>query len=290
MISGQEKTILATDNCNWQPHMKTQINNFTLDFAAGGKLRQLSVDGIPLLHEGTHQLPIGDGKSFTVAGWDECFPTIEAFEDSPVMGQLISAVPTTVIDQDEAVQTWTFPTLTATRRFERGDARDELLIRFEAQNTSSQPRRYLWASHALFSLEAVTAIVLPQRTLTDLGLNNTSSKSFLPNRGPVEILRPNLTITLTTDQPWWGIWRNQGGWPAAAPAGFRCIGLEPTTTNADHPADASLAPGEIFHGEMRLHARAAPKGADPPKGGSRLFLPDASARFDGAPGFYSSPQ
>ena len=67
-----------------------------LGFDATGKLEKLCWPGFPnLLHECQQEVDLG-GRRFRPAGWDECFPTIEPYGGSPVMGELVGVAPSLV--------------------------------------------------------------------------------------------------------------------------------------------------------------------------------------------------
>jgi len=225
------------------------LGNFRLECDARGRLIQLSTGAMgPVLH----RAPIEDGGGFQPGGWDECFPTIEAFEDSPVMGDLIPLSPGEKTEPGTYSQTWSTGRFFAERRF-RAVTPSHLEVTFTARNHSPQPLRFLWASHAIFASGPLRRIALscgPE--WTDFAVNGTSSKTFHPNHGAMRLDFESGEMSLETDQPWWGVWLNRGGWPAAAPAGFACVGLEATNTAADSPVNATLAPGGEFTGLIHL--------------------------------------
>ena len=67
--------------------------NKILAFSPDGKLEKLCFAEYPnLLHEWDQEIDLG-GKYFRPAGWDECFPTIDAYGTCPVMGDLIGLAP-----------------------------------------------------------------------------------------------------------------------------------------------------------------------------------------------------
>jgi hypothetical protein len=242
-----------------QSPQPVRLGAFALWFEPGGKCRQVQFDGHePLLHEGGYELDMGGGRTFRVAGWDECFPTIQPFGGSPIMGDLIAAPPRLSQGAGWVEQAWDMPRFSARRRF-AAQGQSSLVVTFEAVNHQAQPLEFLWASHAIFSTAGVRSLLLPDgRELSDLSLDGSTSKSFVVALGrPIVLARQADTISLSTDQPYWGLWLNRGGWPAAKPAGFGCVGLEPTNAASDAPAGARLQPAQTFRGTFTLSLQAA---------------------------------
>lgn len=236
--------------------MNTRLGAFDLRFEASGKLAQLSVTGLtPFLHDGTRGVDLGAGRVFELGGWDECFPTIEPYGDSPVMGDLVWAQPRWLADAARVRQEWALASYTATRQF-RAPAPRQLQVTFAAVNRDTVPLSFLWASHALFVLQGLQSVVFADgATLGDFRLDGTASKSFRANDGPVRLVRTDCELVLESDQAWWGIWLNRGGWPTGRPSGFGCLGLEATTVAADTPGTAVLAPQAEFRGVVSVAVR-----------------------------------
>ena len=222
-----------------------------LSFAPDGKLEKLCPAGLPnLLLEWDHEVDLG-GKGFRPAGWDECFPTIDPTADSPVMGDLIGLAPSFHWQADSVEQIWRCPSYEAKRRFLLRSPTC-LDISFRAINRRNRPLEFLWASHALFNAESLVTVRLPNGIIMDDFLRNGSErKEFIANTNPVELVYSNFRAVLTTDQPWWGIWLNLGGWPAHGPSPI-CLGLEATNTPAEQPDGEWLQPGAAFSGTVRL--------------------------------------
>ena len=225
-----------------------KLGDFELRFAPDGKLAELIVPGgTSVLHRAAYPLELGQGRTYQVGGWDECFPTIE-----PAMGRLIGIPPTIRELSDRVEQVWVTSQYQVTRTFRAPDART-LELCFQARNTGTAPLEFLWASHALFTLTGIQRIVFATGlVLDDFGLDGTCRKFFVPAAGPVQIAGTSVNLILTTDQPHWGIWLNRGGWPARQPAGFRCIGIEATSTAAEAPTGQVLQPGAEFCGRVNL--------------------------------------
>jgi hypothetical protein len=235
----------------------TNVGAFELLFR-GAKLAQVRRrGGEGLLYEGDYQLPLGGGRSFVVAGWDECFPSIEPFGPCPTMGELIGPPAGLSHDRDRVTQQWRTARFEVRRTFAAG-AEGGLELTFEADNLAGEPLEFLWASHALFSFGGLRRIVLADGTvLADFRLDATTRKFFVPAGPPVAIERDDGLWHLVTDQPWWGIWLNRGGWPAGRAAGFGCIGIEATNATADLPQGQRLAPGQTFRGKVTLRPPGA---------------------------------
>jgi hypothetical protein len=230
-----------------------KLGGFGLTFGRTGKLRSLRLPtGGQFLHQGSHILSLGNGRTFEVSGWDECFPTIEPHQDSPTMGDLIILGPEFGRRNDCVEEVWQMPKYVAARLFvPHGNKGIEVL--FSVENTGNDPMEFLWASHALLSVEGLLEVVLPDgHVLRDFSLNGTCSKSFVTNREAVCINRIEGPITMSTDQPWRGVWLNRGGWPTCCSGGFACVGIEATNANADTPTGASIPPGGMFHGKVTV--------------------------------------
>jgi len=230
-----------------------RLGGWSLGFDPGGTLIKLSFrGGPPLLHWSDYDLDLGDGRIFHPRGWDECFPSIEAHGRSGVMGRLIGHEPVLSATRVEISQEWAFTDLTARRRFS-SPSDHTLLVRFEAKNTGALPLEYLWASHALFCVEGLLRVALAHdRVLDDFSPDGKCDKFFVPSSGPASLEREESVVTLSTDQPFWGIWLNRGGWPARAPAGFCCIGIEATNSAAEIPTGSFLQVNETFQGYVEL--------------------------------------
>ncbi|GEM_PF-1845737 len=234
--------------------MTYQIGHFSLRFALDGKLEQLSWHNLPgFLYEADERFELAPGTSFRVAGWDECFPTIDPYRQSPVMGELVGTAPQFSQRSGEICQKWQTRQCAVTRRFCGVPDTGELLLEFEAHNTSSVPCEFVWASHALFGTTGLQEVRVPDRgCLRGFGLNGTCTKQFVRTGDPIILVRDDLSIRLRTDQPWWGLWINRGGWPAARPAGFGCLGIEATNTASEVPAGGIVQPGSMFHGTVTI--------------------------------------
>jgi hypothetical protein len=238
----------------------SELGGWSLEFDPGGTLIRLSFRGGPsLLHWSDYDFDLGDGRIFHPRGWDECFPTIEAHGQSGVMGRLVGHGPDLRVTKEDVTQEWAFADLTARRAFS-SPAEYTLLVRFEAKNTGALPLEYLWASHALFSVDGLLRVVLAhERVLDDFCPDGTCGKFFVSSSGPVILEREESVVRLSTDQPFWGIWLNRGGWPAGAPAGFCCIGIEATNSAAEIPTGLFLQANETFRGYVKLEIE--PKGS-----------------------------
>ena len=233
--------------------MNINLGNFELLVEPSGKLARLSMGQLdPFLHETRYRMEIESARHFEPRGWDECFPTIESFEGSPTMGDLIAMSPQSNATAHRFQQEWKTVRYTAIRTFQ-ATSPNELEMCFSVHNHSAQDLRFLWASHTLFATQNLRRVVFPdQSTLDDFTLNGTATKSFKTSHGIVRLCRQDCEIQLQTDQPWWGVWDNRGGWPANQSAGFGCLGVEATNCEADVPKDAVILPKERFDGKIIL--------------------------------------
>ena len=238
--------------------MKITLGDFHLTFDPSGKLAQLTTDQSgPLLDGTAYRMDVGPSRHFEPRGWDECFPTIEPFEDSPVMGDLVAAAPAWSTAAQQCRQEWRTARYTATRTFHALSS-NELEMIFSVQSHITGNLKFLWASHAIFSTQGLQRVTFPDRsTLDDFTVNGTSRKSFKSNHGRVCLRGRDCEIHLQTDQPWWGVWNNRGGWPEGRPAGFGCLGIEATNCDADIPQGAVIPPGGRFEGRLQLKVMQA---------------------------------
>jgi hypothetical protein len=236
--------------------MNARLGNFDLQFEPSGKLAGISVDGVsPFLADNSCRHDFGDGRWFEPRGWDECFPTIEAHGPSPVMGDLVWLPPRLRQSETEVSQEWEAASYTATRRF-RADGARQLVMEFSVRNRGTTPLPFLWASHALFTFQGLRRVEFADGgRLDDFSLDGSSSKTFRLNKGPARLVREDGEVVLESDQRWWGIWLNRGGWPAERPAGFGCLGLEAATTPAEHPDDGEIPRRGCFTGTVRMEVR-----------------------------------
>jgi len=230
---------------------RREIGGFRLEFAPSGKLRTLVLpSGASLLHREDRDFDLGGGRLFRPEGWDECFPTIEPWNGSPAMGELVWAEPDVQETPGEIEQVWNRPDFVAARGFRLRSAR-ELELAFRVRNRSGGPLEFLWASHAVFSIEGLAEVRLPDGgLLDDFSLDGSSSKFFARSGPALRLRRAEGEVRLTTDQPWWGIWLNRGGWPERRPAGMGCIGIEATNCAADRPQGAVLEADAWFRGAV----------------------------------------
>ena len=236
------------------------MNPTTLDtllsFAVNGKLEKLAFAARPnLLHSGGRAFDLG-GKYFQPTGWDECFPTIEPYRDCPVMGDLVGRAPEIRREGDTVAQVWHAEHFEARRTFSLKSPTC-LLVSFQATNSHDVPLEYLWASHALFTAQCLREVRFGDTArVSDFRLNGTQTKFFIANIGAVELVYSHFRVLLTTDQPWWGIWLNRGGWPEQNAEPFVCLGVEATSAPGEHPLGDQLQPGETFRGSVKLEFRA----------------------------------
>ncbi|QPC84168.1 hypothetical protein G4Y79_07290 [Phototrophicus methaneseepsis] len=231
--------------------MTTRIKDH-LQFSPSGKLERLSLASYPnLLHTWDQDVDL-NGKRFCPAGWDECFPTIDPYKASPVMGELIGWPPEINWQPDAVEQVWRHERYEAKRRFEL-QTPTCLHMSFIVTNLQDTPLEFLWASHALFDVQALTAVELSNgETMTHFEMDGRVSKRFIANTSPIVLTYADFCARLSSDQAWWGIWLNQGGWPANDRHKLRCLGLEATNTPGEIPDGQSLNPGQTFVGSIKI--------------------------------------
>jgi hypothetical protein len=233
------------------------LNNI-LEFSVDGKLEKLCLAGYPnLLHEWDQEVELGS-KYFRPAGWDECFPTIDAYQTSPVMGELIGLRPEINCQATFVEQIWHTSRFEARRRFSI-ETSSCIEMSFHVTNTQHEPIEFLWASHALFSVNHLRKISMANGgEYVDFDVNQSEEKIFLPNLGAVEFVYPNFKTSLTSDQAWWGIWINRGGWPEDNPKPLCCVGVEATNTAGEYPNGQWLQANATFAGKVQLEIHAEP--------------------------------
>jgi hypothetical protein len=233
-----------------------RLGKFELVFGPEGKLTCLAYSGGEnVLHESTQAVALAAGKTFSPGGWDECFPTIEPHAGFAGMGDVIGRTPVLQSSSDSVMQTWHTDLYHAVRRFE-AIGHQALQVSFQVQWLGTQPVEFLWASHALFTCRTLTEVNLPDGSRMDrFHPNGTEVKSFHPSGTPLRLKFPFATLQMTTDQAWWGVWLNRGGWPEGQPDSGSCIGIEATNTPGERPAGCWLAPQETFVGKVQLEIR-----------------------------------
>ena len=231
----------------------------SLEFAPSGKLEKLCLAGFPnLLHEWDQEVDMGN-KLFCPSGWDECFPTIERYNTSPVMGELIGWSPQITWQADYVEQVWQSANYEARRRFSL-ETSTCLNMAFQVTNLQSTSMEFLWASHALFDVQSLVAVNLADGTvISDFELNESASKSFVANTQAIELIYSNFRVKLSSDQNWWGIWLNLGGWHPNNSTAFACIGIEATNTPSEHPEGQWLDANTTFVGKVKLEIYSEPK-------------------------------
>jgi hypothetical protein len=229
------------------------LGAFTLHLEESGKLAALAAGGrASFLSTVTNKVEMAPGLFFEPRGWDECFPTIEPFGTSPVMGELVWTPPRLELRPDAICQYWACPTFSAERRF-TVQAPHRLGCAFAVTLHAVEPLSFVWASHSLFTLDGLCRVEFAGGpVLDDFVLDGSSSKSFVENRGAVRLVREDCELLLETDQPYWGLWNNRGGWPKGESAGSGVLGLEATNAQSDLPEEALLESGQTFSGTVSL--------------------------------------
>lgn len=209
-------------------------------------------------------LPLPDGATFSVSGWDECLPTVEASAGVPDLGYAWRTSPEMVDSGNVLHAHWNVPGWHLDRDIVLND--DGLTADYRIANQGSMPAPALWAAHVLLPLEGMHEAALPVGDLLpgpgcdveDLAVRRLSRgrdgwflrkirrrgmswKFFLPAHAPVQLRYEDVTLTLTTDAGWWGIWLNEGNF-----CDLLCLGVEPTNWPSDALADVEtrINPGE----------------------------------------------
>lgn len=198
---------------------------------------------------------ISGGLRFRIAGWDEVFPTIEPHGGIPMMGCLVRLAPTLEVEAGRVRQTWHGEGFTAERAF-TAESQDRLRVDFAVTNTTAQAIPFLWASHPMLAIDRLRAVDLPDGSrLQDFSPDGSERKWFLPVTGPVWLYYPDCSFEISTDQAYWGLWLDKGGWPPENPGEAHCLGVEATNTPAEVPLDQRLDAGKTFRGTVILQGR-----------------------------------
>jgi hypothetical protein len=229
--------------------------NQVLRFGSDGKLEMLRLARQHnLLFEWDQEIEL-EGRMYRPAGWDECFPTIDPTPLSPVMGDLVGRAPQTNWNTTSVQQLWRTDRFEVQRVFSIQSA-THMIVTFSVTNLQRSKIEYLWASHALFDVASVVTVHLPDDTIVDdFGRNNSEKKFFAANTKPVELIYDGFRVRLGSDQPFWGIWLNRGGWPPAEALPYACpspicLGIEATNTPGERPDGHWLAAGATFAGQV----------------------------------------
>jgi hypothetical protein len=233
--------------------IESRLGEFKFLFEKRGKLFQLELPRIgPVLYNSDYEVDLGDGRTYRLSGWDECFPTIERFGTYPPMGSLVDCEPTFEESKISVKQTWSRADYVVLRRFSL-ISENRLEVTFRVKNTSKCSFNFLWASHALLALDNTMQLHLPDGALIEnFGLDGTAHKRFLAAERPFTVVTKAGEFSLSTDQPFWGLWLNLGGWPAGEPAGLGCVGVEATNTAADFPQARNLEESREFVGRVSI--------------------------------------
>ncbi len=232
--------------------LNVKLGKYDLQFSESGKLRSLSAyNGDSVLYDCDQICHFEGGYNYVPTGWDECFPTIDQYDIWPVMGAIVYSKPKIITWQDNFTVEWALEHFTASRIF-RTDSAGRLEIIFSVVNKSDKPISFLWTSHPLFRLDKLREVSLPDGSiLTDFNYDGACKKFFEFAAKPVIATYEDITLSLTTDQPYWGIWLNKGGWLCENFKNMRCIGIEATNCRGETPDGRSiLMPDQNFTGTV----------------------------------------
>jgi len=210
---------------------------------------------------------------FSVAGWDEAFPTLEPSGGYPTLGQAWRTAADCRSVDNRLVTQWNMPPWVMER--EITTVGETITACYAITNTSAAALPALWASHLLFPLDGLVHAELPlgrmvpgpgcelnyleqQLSIGCAGvrIEDTSPlakswKFFLPANGPVVLQYRDACLSLTTEALWWGIWLNRGV------LGTRCLGIEPTNAPTDvlDEARTAIAGGEILRTSWQVQVK-----------------------------------
>jgi galactose mutarotase-like enzyme len=198
--------------------------------------------------------PLGcDFQHSTLAGADECLPTIDACRwegrDLPDHGECWASAWTldaSALDEGQLRTTLDLPL--SPLRFERTVTLDgpHVKLAYCLTSRSDQPERWLWAFHPLYPLCPGDRLELPGKAPSPECAPGAFAKVFYPaTEGMVSLVRADGNRLTTTwspaELPWLAVWITRGGWH-----GHHHLALEPTFASADTPAYPDvplLAPG-----------------------------------------------
>ncbi len=238
--------------------LETDTMHIVLAPERGGKVTEIfdrrAGRNLLLSEMPTAGLPLPDGTTFDVAGWDEAIPTVEASAGAPELGDAWRTPAACRVEEDCLHAHWVMPGWELAR--EIAVVGREMAVRYIATNRLDTPAPLLWAGHVLLPLAGLHEAGLPAGTpqpgpechLNELAARldgddtgwyihhvtarNQSWKFFLPAAQPVTLRYADVTLTLTTDAGWWGIWLNEGKL-----CNLHCLGIEPTNAPTDALAD-----------------------------------------------------
>jgi hypothetical protein len=198
--------------------------------------------------------PLGTAfQDGTLAGWDECLPTIAPClckdRKLPDHGEVWTAA--CAFDEDDLrrgiIHTSLALPLSPLRLSRRLHLEgSNLVARYLLENTGPDEEAYIWAMHPLFSIEAGDRLELPPEVRTQLPPGNWTEtlapgppdealKAFARVDGPISVgiqgIAPGRSLSIAwngRDHPVLGLWLTRGGWH-----GHHHLALEPTSSCHD---------------------------------------------------------
>jgi len=263
--------------------LEARLGDFRLkvDPARGGKVVEIRHDSVSrnllLDAQPGAVLSLEHGDQFDVSGCDEIVPTLEPEADIPTLGYAWRTGADCTGDGSVLCTRWTIPGWSVKR--ESRAAGNTLSSRSLVHNTRETSQPAIWAVHALYPLEGMLQVTLPggeplpgpgceivdlkphldgktdEWRILDFANIGRSWKFFLEADRPVRMEYADISLTIETDAPWWGIWLNRGGY-----CGMTCIGVEPTTDPTDYLRESTtiVPAGEAIEHTWSLTACGGP--------------------------------
>lgn len=196
------------------------------------------------------RLALEGEKDFSISGWIEAFPTLEAHGAIPTLGYVWRMPSESSLAAGSLQTQWHTEEWNLQRVITLGTG--SMQCEYYISNLTTQPAPAIWAAHMLFNLELLTQVDFPAGDLIagpqcdiaaaiqyiipfgkgyrlqNLTAAPLSWKLFLPAKDAIVLTYADAVVRLSTSAPWWGIWLNLGRMHT------RCIGIEPTNEATDY--------------------------------------------------------